>query len=195
MPVSNCQNDLPTLELRGFGRWTAAIVNPLYWSIATCNSNGEELVERFKSIVYHTVNKHHLPHQRFYKTCAHEEFSENEQRNKECLIMGSPSHEKLREIVTEKQLLNDLSQITKQTHTTLFEVFHASKIRYLPKSVFYGMEKTLAGTQLTALDHNNNINRQEVFSNLNGNWTETITYWTNTIILVLHRQVICISLH
>ena len=92
--------------------------------------------------------------------------------------MGSPSHEKLREIVKEKQLLNDLSQITKQTHTTLLELFHASKIRYLPKSVFYWMEKTLAGTQLTAPDHNNNINRQEVFSNLNANWTETITYWT-----------------
>ena len=88
--------------------------------------------------------------------------------------MRSPSHEKLRKIVKEKQLLNDLSQITKQ----MLGVFHASKIRYLPKSVFYGMEKTLAGTQLAALDHNNNINRQQVFSKLNANWTETITYWT-----------------
>ena len=77
--------------------------------------------------------------------------------------MGSPSHEKIRKIVIEKQLLNDLSQITKQTHTTLLEVFHASKIWYLPKSVFCGMEKTLGGTQLVALDHNNNVNRQQVF--------------------------------
>ena len=92
--------------------------------------------------------------------------------------MGSPSHEKLRKILTEKQILNDLSQITKQIHTTLFEVFHSTKIRYLLKSVFYGMKKTLAGTQLAALDYNNNINRQQVFRNLNANWIETITYWT-----------------
>ena len=92
--------------------------------------------------------------------------------------MGSPSHGKLRKILTEKQLLNDLSQITKQTHTTLFDVFHSSKIRYLPKSVFYGMEKTLAGTKPAGLDCNNNINRQQIFRNLNANWTETITYWT-----------------
>ena len=95
LPVPNRQNYLPILELTGLGQWTAAIVNHLYWSIATCNSNGEELVEQFKSIVHHTVNKHHFPHQRFYKKCAHEELSENEQRNKEWLVMGSPSHEKL----------------------------------------------------------------------------------------------------
>ena len=176
--MPNRKNYLPRLEFRGLGHWTAAIVNHLYWSIATCNCNGEEFVERFKSIVHHTVNKHHFPHHIFHKKCAHEELSENEQRNKDWLVMGSPSHEKLRKIVTEKQILNDLSQITKQTHTALLEVFHASKTRYLPKSVFYGMQKTLAGTQLAALDHNNSINRQQVFSNLNANWTETITYWT-----------------
>ena len=45
-----------------------------------------------------------------------------------------------------------------QTHATLLEVFHDSKIQYSSKSIFYETEKTFAGTRLAALDHNNNIN-------------------------------------
>lgn len=58
----------------------------------------------------------------------------------------------------EKQLLKNLCQITKQTHATLLEVFHDSKIQYSSKSIFYETEKTFAGSRLAALDHNNNIN-------------------------------------
>ena len=44
----------------------------------------------------------------------------------------------------EKQLLNDLSQMTEQTHITLLEVLRTSKIQYLPENVFYSTEKTIA---------------------------------------------------
>lgn len=91
--------------------------------------------------------------------------------------MGPSSHEKLTKTVMEKQLLNNLSQISKQTHATLFEVFHGSKIPYLPKSVFYEKEKTFTWTQLATLDHNNNMTWQQVFGNPNTNWTQTITCW------------------
>ena len=72
--------------------------------------------------------------------------------------MGSAAHEKLIKIVTPTLLVNDIKKMTEQVHTTLLEVFHGVKIRYLPKSIFYKMEKMIAGTQLAALDHNNNIN-------------------------------------
>ena len=63
--------------------------------------------------------------------------SENENRNKEWLVMESLSHEKFKtKDMTEKHLLNDLNQMTEQTHITLLEVLHASKIQYLLKSVF-----------------------------------------------------------
>ena len=58
--------------------------------------------------------------------------------------MGSLSHEKLIKNVTEKQLLNDSVEMTKQTHTTLVELLHALKIQYLRKSVFYSTEKIVA---------------------------------------------------
>ena len=81
--------------------------------------------------------------------------------------MESLSHEKFKtKDMTEKHLLNDLNQMTKQTHITLLEVLHASKIQYLLKSVFYGTGKTVARIQLAVLDHKKNIKKQKVYTNL-----------------------------
>ena len=38
----------------------------------------------------------------------------------------------------------------------------ALKIAYLPKKTFFGIEKMIAGTQIAALDHNHNVNREQV---------------------------------
>ena len=138
------------------------MVNHLYWSIFTCSGNGKELVERFVSIVHHCVNRHVFCHNTFYKACAHYEITAAEKRKKEWLVMGSPAHEKLLKIVTEPILVKDFEKMTEQVHTTLLEVFHSVKIRYLPKSIFFQMEKMIAGTQLAALDHNKNCNREQV---------------------------------
>ena len=73
--------------------------------------------------------------------------------------MGSAAHEKLIKIITQRMLVKDLEQMTEQVQTTMLKVFHGVKIRYLPKSIFYQMEKMVAGTQLAVMDHNNNVNR------------------------------------
>ena len=74
--------------------------------------------------------------------------------------MKSLSDEKFKtKEMTEKQILNDLSQMTEQTHITLNDALNASKIQYLPKSVFYGRGKTVAGTQPAVLDHKRNIKK------------------------------------
>ena len=44
-----------------------------------------------------------------------------------------------------------------QTQITLLEVLHASEIQYLPKSIFYGTERTVTGIQLAVLEHKRNI--------------------------------------
>ena len=149
-------------DLKVLARWAHSVVNHLYWSIATCRGNGDELAERFTSIIHHTVNKHSFPQNKYYKSCAHAKLTAEEKSKKEWLVMGSAAHEKLIKIVTPTLLVNDIKKMTEQVHTTLLEVFHGVKIRYLPKSIFYKMEKMIAGTQLAALDHNNNINRPQV---------------------------------
>ena len=56
--------------------------------------------------------------------------------------------------------------MTEQTHITLLEVLHASKIQYLLKSVFYGTGKTVARIQR---------NKRYIQTFVNTYWTETIT--------------------
>jgi len=46
---------------KGFGilgQWIPAIINHLYWSLTTSKGNGEELVERFLSVIHHVTNRH-----------------------------------------------------------------------------------------------------------------------------------------
>ncbi|XP_057308714.1 uncharacterized protein LOC130646995 [Hydractinia symbiolongicarpus] len=136
-------------------RWAPAVVNHLYWSIATCKGDGKELAERFVSVVHHTANKHTFPQNSIYKECEHQKLTDEDKRQKEWFQMGSPAHNVLIHIVTQKTLVKDLEQMNEQIHTTMLEVFHSLKIRYLPKSSIFGMEKMIAGTQLAILDHNN----------------------------------------
>ena len=51
---------------------------------------------------------------------------------------------------------------TEQVNAAMLEVFHALKIAYLTKKTFFGIEKMIAGTQIAALDHNHNVNREQV---------------------------------
>ena len=76
--------------------------------------------------------------------------------------MGSESHEKLWRILCEKTLLADLENMTEQVNTTMLEDFHALKIPYLPRKTFFDIEKMIAGTKIAALDHNHNVNREQV---------------------------------
>ena len=76
--------------------------------------------------------------------------------------MGSAAHDKLIKILSDKLLLEDMEHMTQQVNTTMLEVFHATKIGYLPKKTFFQMEKMIAGTQIAALDHNHSVNRDQV---------------------------------
>ena len=104
----------------------------------------------------------HLSSKYMYKKCDHPQLSTEQSQRKQWLEMGSAAHEKLVKIISDKTLVADLEHMTEQVNTTLLEVFQAKKISYLPKSTFFRMDKMVAGTQIAALDHNNNINRSQV---------------------------------
>lgn len=148
-------------DMKILASWAPAVVNHLYWSIHNCHGNGKELVERFTSIIHHSVNRHTFHHNKIYKKCEHPELTEDENNRKQWLVMGSEAHSKLVKVVTQPSLVKDMEKLTEQLHTTLLEVFHSLKIRYLPKSIFFKMEKMLAGTQLAILDHNHNVDREQ----------------------------------
>ena len=146
--------------------WIPSTVNHLYWSILTCKGDPVELKERFCSIIHHVVNRHSsfVGHTKYTK-CEHAQLSETEERKKKWMRKGTQCYEKFKSIVLQKQVVADLSLMTELVYTTLLEVFHSVKIRYLPKSIFFNMEKMIAGTQLAALDHNLNCDREQVSIN------------------------------
>ena len=104
------------LFLTGFevlNHWIPAIVNHLYWSIATCNENVEELVERFLSVIHHVCNRHKFPGNKYYFKCEHEPYTNEEAKEREWVKMGSPPHELLKKIVLQPQLVKDMRQMNK----------------------------------------------------------------------------------
>ena len=74
--------------------------------------------------------------------------------------MGWEAHGKIIRVLSAKSLLGDLEQMTEQVNTTMLEVFHAVKIDYLSKKTCFIIGKMIAGTQIAALDHNHNVNRE-----------------------------------
>ena len=76
--------------------------------------------------------------------------------------MGLEAHEKSMTVLSEKSLLGDLEQMIEQVNTAILEVFHAVKIGYLPKKTCFSIDKMIAGTQITALDRDHYLNREQV---------------------------------
>lgn len=60
----------------------------------------------------HIVNKHEWSVASVYHQCAHEELSEEDERTKQWLKPGSPSHKALQAIVTDKRLLKDIESVS-----------------------------------------------------------------------------------
>ena len=76
--------------------------------------------------------------------------------------MGSPPHEALKKVILQSQLVKDMKKMSENASTSALEIFHALKIRYLPKSIFFEKEKMIAGTEIAVMDHNFNVGREQV---------------------------------
>ena len=109
------------------------------------------------SVIHHIVNRHDFVGNKFYTKCGHEPYSKDESDSRKWLKMGSPAHNTLKKVIQVKQLVKDIVYMSENVFTTEVEVFHALKIRYLPKSTFFELDKMVAGAELAAMDHNSNI--------------------------------------
>ena len=118
------------LTCRPLGEWIPSIVNQLYWSIKT-SKTANDLVERFLSTIHNCCNRHTFPGNRTYKKCEHKIYTKEESSKRNWLVFGSPSHEALKGVLLNKQLVKDLEKPEENLFTTHLEVFHALKIRYL----------------------------------------------------------------
>ncbi|RMX42713.1 hypothetical protein pdam_00025733, partial [Pocillopora damicornis] len=74
---------------------------------------------------------------------------------------GSSAHNALKEVVFDKNLLQDIQQLTLSCHTGNLEMYHSVQTKYAPKRQHFSCNGMVARTQLAAIDHNANTGRQQ----------------------------------
>jgi hypothetical protein len=141
--------------------WILPIRNHLWWSAQTCNENSDDLIERWQSSIYHTVNQHQWDYANHYKQCEHPPLSRNQQKKRKWLKKGSNAHEALINVVKDTRLVSDIRKLTKACHTGAIESFNSSMLRYAPKRTHFSLRGMIARTQLAVISHNANLNRPQ----------------------------------
>ena len=81
-----------------------------------------DLVERFQSICYHTINKHRWSGCKTFKKCAHQTLRQTSDRKVKWFKQNSVAYTEFCKIILSTHLKNDLLQIGNAVHTTLIEV-------------------------------------------------------------------------
>ena len=144
--------------------------------------NADILKEKWLSIANHTANVHEWENNKVYHKCSHGTLSSEEERNKKWLPIGSHAHEALKEIVNDKNIVNDLPYLVQFEHSGEIEVYHSLYLMYCPKRISFSYEGMYARAQLAIMDHNFGIDRVQsktkdgkpryrtVFSKVASNW-------------------------
>ena len=60
---------------------------------------------------------------------------------------GKPVPRSDKEVLLQATLVKDMKKLSECASTSSLEIFHALKIRYLPKSIFFEKEKMMASTK------------------------------------------------
>lgn len=141
--------------------WIKSICNHLWWACQTSKGNGELLREKWISIVNHVINVHSWGGSNVFVKCSHPSLTNEISTQTKWLIRGSPSHEALKEVIFDTNILKALQQMTGFCHTGDLEVYHSVLLKYCPKRQHFSYEGMLARNELAALDHNNNLHRQQ----------------------------------
>ncbi|EEC19412.1 conserved hypothetical protein [Ixodes scapularis] len=134
--------------------WIKAVVNHLYWCAGTSAGNQDLILAKWKSLVAHVADIHSHPDPLFPE-CEHREL------HKKWLLEGSPAHQKLREIVLSKHLLQDIPRLSTSAQTFETECFHSTLLQFAPKQVHFSFRSMKARTYLVALHHNANAGRPQ----------------------------------
>ena len=141
--------------------WLPAISNHIWWSAKTCEGDKELLREKWTSLLYHVVNRHSWAGAVKFKRCAHPRLTRAQQKKKKWIQRDSAAYSALEAIVNDKTTLRDIEHLSDFCHTGNLEVYHNVMTKYCPKREHFSHASMVGRTQLAALDHNQNIGRQQ----------------------------------
>lgn len=167
--------------------WIRSVNNHIWYCACRCRGDPDLLVEMWRSLEHHICNVHEFPGNNYTK-CGHPQLSTEETRKKKWLQKGSKAHKALLTVIFHKRLLKDIRQLNLFCHTGELEVYHSMMLKYIPKRQEFKYEQMVARTQLSAIDHNFNIWRNQktddegqpkfyrAFSKVTGRWTAKRLY-------------------
>jgi hypothetical protein len=146
---------------RSLGLWTRSIRNMMWYSMAECKGDAELLQEMILSIPKHCSGVHIFPENKKFKQCLHGDLPAD--RSKHWIKENSLSMKKLVTALRGKNncRLKDLEFMTEFQHTGTNESINSLHNVYLPKSCSFGHAQAIVRACLTAIDHNNNVDRQQ----------------------------------
>ncbi|CAN8017337.1 unnamed protein product [Ixodes persulcatus] len=151
-------------HLEELGSWTRAVVNHLYWCAGTSVDNLDLILPKWKSLVAHVVGLH-THADPLFPECEHEELEKKleirflHRTMSHVLVVGSPAHQKLVEIVLSTHLLRDIPRLSTSTQTFATECFHSTLLQFAPKQVHFSFRRMKARTYLAALHYNENAGK------------------------------------
>lgn len=143
-------------------KWIPDLTDHLRYS--TCSSRGQQqmICDKWLSYLYHITGQHSWVDLRQFNACAHPPLTTEENNQVPWLGRKDPSYQHVKEIMTDKTLLEDLSHITALCHKGQLDLFHRLYSKYVPERTYFQLDALEARTKLAALAHNYNTQKVDV---------------------------------
>ena len=141
--------------------WIQSISKHTWWTAQSCDGNSELLKEKWLSILHHITDVHPWTTANLFLECDHPCLSSDDRASKRWLTSGSPAYAALQSVILVTRLLKDIAKLSDFCHTGILEVYHSVLTKYCPKRQHFSYRGMVAQTQLAALDHNHNTERNQ----------------------------------
>ena len=94
-------------------KWIKSIGNHFWWACAMCEDDPELLLEKWISVLFHIQNIHEWTGSNRFTKCVDPPLTKKQVKAKEWISPNSEAFEVLQKIVLSKNILNDLTHLTK----------------------------------------------------------------------------------
>uniref|UniRef100_A0A6I8PVW7 Uncharacterized protein n=2 Tax=Xenopus tropicalis TaxID=8364 RepID=A0A6I8PVW7_XENTR len=143
-------------------QWVSPIKNHVCWAARTCEGNKDLLMEKWLSLLYHVIGVHEWETGKLYHKCEHEDLTDVVEKRHLWIKKDSFAHRKLAEIMHSRSVTKDIPHLSQYCQNGEINFYHSNTLKYRPKQNRFFMGGMTARTQLAAIDHNQNIQRQRI---------------------------------
>ncbi|KAK3739297.1 hypothetical protein QZH41_019550, partial [Actinostola sp. cb2023] len=152
--------------------WIRPCCNHFIWSATTTFSgNGNVIWSKFKSFMYHCINKHTDLPDPLFNRCAHDDSI----THRKWLEEDTAVYDKMCAALTNPSLVKGIKQASPQAQTSCLEGFHSVLNQYSPKMIGYSYPGMLCRHIIASVHFNHNLHR-DIRGNEDGTEQVRIVY-------------------